>query len=92
MDHYNTARAGKNATRDRRIYRSTSIRKAMRATQLAVLIFVIFFLVVTPTVSAADKPVHDVVPVRLQLKWRHQFVRRLYTRWRKAITERPVSP
>ena len=45
----------------------------MRATQLAVLIFVVFFLLVTPTVSAADKPVHDVVPVRLQLKWRHQF-------------------
>ena len=45
----------------------------MRATQLAVLIFVVFFLLVTPTVSAADKPVHDVVPVRLQPKWRHQF-------------------
>jgi diguanylate cyclase (GGDEF)-like protein len=45
----------------------------MRATQLAVLIFVILFPVVTPAVRAADRPVHDVVPVRLQLKWRHQF-------------------
>jgi diguanylate cyclase (GGDEF)-like protein len=45
----------------------------MRPDRLTVLIFIIFSAVATPMVCAADGPAHDVVPVRLQLKWRHQF-------------------
>jgi diguanylate cyclase (GGDEF)-like protein len=33
----------------------------------------IFFLVVTPTVRAAETSSANAIPVRLQLKWRHQF-------------------
>jgi len=45
----------------------------MRPDRFTVLIFIIFSAVVTPMVCVADGPAHDVVPVRLQLKWRHQF-------------------
>ena len=40
--------------------------------ELAVVISIIVFLV-TPTVCAADTSSGDAIPVRLQLKWRHQF-------------------
>jgi len=46
--------------------------KATWRTELAVVMSIIFF-VVTPTLCAADTPSGDAVPVRLQLKWRHQF-------------------
>ena len=40
---------------------------------LAGLTIITLFLVVAPTVFAADMPAGDAIPVRLQLKWRHQF-------------------
>jgi len=47
-------------------------RKALWRTELAVVMSIIFF-VVTAAIWAADKSSGDAVPVRLQLKWRHQF-------------------
>ena len=41
--------------------------------ELAVVVSIIIFFVVTPTVCAADTASGDLIPVRLQLKWRHQF-------------------
>jgi diguanylate cyclase (GGDEF)-like protein len=41
--------------------------------QLAVVMSVVLFLVVNSTVSAANTFSGDAAPVRLQLKWRHQF-------------------
>ena len=41
--------------------------------QLTVVMFFILFLAVTPTLSAAKTFTGDATPVRLQLKWRHQF-------------------
>jgi diguanylate cyclase (GGDEF)-like protein len=40
---------------------------------LAALTSITLFLVVAPTVLATDMPAGDAIPVRLQLKWRHQF-------------------
>ena len=40
--------------------------------ELAAVISIVIFLV-PPTVCAADTPSGDAIPVRLQLKWRHQF-------------------
>src|SRR5262245_66639924 len=46
--------------------------KALWRTELAVVMSIIFF-VVTAAIWATDKSSGDAVPVRLQLKWRHQF-------------------
>ncbi|HSD40429.1 MAG TPA: diguanylate cyclase [Burkholderiales bacterium] len=53
--------------------RPTRTSKAMWRAELAVVISFITLLVVTPTVWAADTSSGDAIPVRLQLKWRHQF-------------------
>ena len=45
----------------------------MRPTALAVVMSFIVFLAITPTVSATDTSSGVAIPVRLQLKWRHQF-------------------
>ena len=52
-----------------------STRPSLRRwrTELAVVISVVLFLVVTPTVRAAETSSGNATPVRLQLKWRHQF-------------------
>jgi diguanylate cyclase (GGDEF)-like protein len=42
-------------------------------TALAAALSAILFLVVAPAVRAAEKISDDATPVRLQLKWRHQF-------------------
>jgi hypothetical protein len=40
-----------------------------------------------PTVCAAETSSGNATPVRLQLKWRHQFqFAGFYTAWRRAIT------
>ena len=46
---------------------------AMSRTPLAVFMFLILLLEVTPTLCAAQTFSGDATPVRLQLKWRHQF-------------------
>jgi diguanylate cyclase (GGDEF)-like protein len=46
---------------------------ARRPAALAVVLSIIICLVVTPTVSANDRSSGVATPVRLQLKWRHQF-------------------
>src|SRR5262250_1106478 len=46
--------------------------KALWRTELAVVMSIIFF-VVTAAIWAADKSSGNAAPVRLQLKWRHQF-------------------
>ena len=53
--------------------RPTKTSLAMSHTQLTVVMFFILFLAVTPTLSAAKTFTGDATPVRLQLKWRHQF-------------------
>jgi diguanylate cyclase (GGDEF)-like protein len=53
--------------------RPTRTGKATWRDELAVVVSVIIFLVATPIVRAADTSSGDAVPVRLQLKWRHQF-------------------
>lgn len=45
----------------------------MWRTELTVVMSIIISLVVTPAVCAADTSSRDAIPVRLQLKWRHQF-------------------
>ena len=45
----------------------------MWRTALAVVMSTILFLVVTPAVCAAETSSGNATPVRLQLKWRHQF-------------------
>jgi diguanylate cyclase (GGDEF)-like protein len=45
----------------------------MWRTELAVFTSIIMFLVVTPAVCAAETSSGNAIPVRLQLKWRHQF-------------------
>ncbi len=45
----------------------------MWRTELAVVMSAILFLVVTPTLCAAENSSGNATPVRLQLKWRHQF-------------------
>src|SRR5262245_49255225 len=46
---------------------------ATRPTALAVVMSMIILLVVSPTVCATDRSSGGATPVRLQLKWRHQF-------------------
>jgi ABC-type nitrate/sulfonate/bicarbonate transport system substrate-binding protein len=53
--------------------RPTKTHLAIWRAELAVVMSVILFLVVTPTVGAADTSSGNATPVRLQLKWRHQF-------------------
>jgi len=53
--------------------RSTKPTMAMSRTRLAVFMFLILLLEVSPTLSAAKTFSGDLTPVRLQLKWRHQF-------------------
>lgn len=53
--------------------RATKTSLALRRTGLAVVMSAILFLLVTPSVCAADTSSGDDIPVRLQLKWRHQF-------------------
>ena len=53
--------------------RPTKTSLAMWRTALAVVMSAILFLVVTPTVCAAETFSGNATPVRLQLKWRHQF-------------------
>ncbi len=53
--------------------RPTTTSLAMWRTELAVVMSAILFLVVTPTVCASETFSGNATPVRLQLKWRHQF-------------------
>src|SRR4030095_1717703 len=53
--------------------RSARTRMARRSAALAVVMSILIFLVVTPTVWATDWSSGVAMPVRLQLKWRHQF-------------------
>jgi diguanylate cyclase (GGDEF)-like protein len=46
---------------------------ARRPAALAVVVSILVFLVATPTVCANDRSSGVAMPVRLQLKWRHQF-------------------
>ena len=45
----------------------------MWRTELTVVMSIIILLAVTPAVCTADTSSGDAIPVRLQLKWRHQF-------------------
>src|SRR5262245_4984697 len=51
----------------------TAAGKAMRPTGLVVVLSIMAALIATPITCAADTSSGDVIPVRLQLKWRHQF-------------------
>src|SRR5262245_4787768 len=51
----------------------TAAGKAMRPTGLVVVLTIMVALIAAPTVCAADTRPADAIPVRLQLKWRHQF-------------------
>src|SRR5262245_66376698 len=51
----------------------TAAGKAMRPTGLVVVLSIMVALIAAPTVCAADTRPADAIPVRLQLKWRHQF-------------------
>jgi diguanylate cyclase (GGDEF)-like protein len=53
--------------------RPTKISLALCRTGLAVVMSAVLFLVATPTVCAAETLSGNAAPVRLQLKWRHQF-------------------
>ncbi len=53
--------------------RSTKTGLRMWRTELAVVMSAMLFLVVMPTVCAAETSSGNATPVRLQLKWRHQF-------------------
>ena len=46
---------------------------AMWRTELAVITSIVIFLAVMPAVCAAETFSGNAIPVRLQLKWRHQF-------------------
>jgi hypothetical protein len=73
--------------------RPTRTSKAIQRTELAVVMSIIIFLVVGPTVCAADSSSGDAIPVRLQLKWRHQFqFAGFYTALEKGYYRGPVSP
>jgi ABC-type nitrate/sulfonate/bicarbonate transport system substrate-binding protein len=53
--------------------RPTETNLGLWRTGLAVVMSAILFLTATPTVCAAETFSGNAVPVRLQLKWRHQF-------------------
>jgi diguanylate cyclase (GGDEF)-like protein len=53
--------------------RSTETSLTIWRTGLVAVVSAILFLVVAPAVSAAETFSGDPTPVRLQLKWRHQF-------------------
>lgn len=54
-------------------FRPTQAVSATCRTALAAVLSAILFLVFTPTVVAANTESGKATPVRLQLKWRHQF-------------------
>jgi diguanylate cyclase (GGDEF)-like protein len=54
-------------------FRPTQAVSATCRTALAAVLSAILFLVFTPTVVAANTESGNATPVRLQLKWRHQF-------------------
>jgi len=53
--------------------RPTTIGKPIRPGELAVVLSIFISLVVTPISCAAETSSGDAIPIRLQLKWRHQF-------------------
>ena len=53
--------------------RPTMAGKAMRPSGLAVVLSIMVSLIAAPVLCAAETPSVDAIPVRLQLKWRHQF-------------------
>src|SRR5262245_39907080 len=55
------------------IFRQSTTSKAIRPAELAAVMSMMISLIVVPISYAADTPSTDATPVRLQLKWRHQF-------------------
>jgi diguanylate cyclase (GGDEF)-like protein len=56
-----------------RLTQPTRTKLGMWRFELAVVVSAVLFLVVTPAVGSAETVSGTATPVRLQLKWRHQF-------------------
>src|SRR5689334_20786283 len=72
-EDYNTrARTSAIRMRNERI-RATESHRTTRCAALVVVLHAILLFIVTTNVRASEAATARTVPVRLQLKWRHQF-------------------